>query len=104
MHARFSKDLSLDELVAEARLSLFPFARIFKRSFGVPPFVYLTHIRIKQACELLERMDMSVTEIALEVGYFSNQTFARVLLKSVHVTPGDYRRAVRDQASFAAEN
>lgn len=104
MHARLSEDLSLDELAAEARLSLFHFARMFKGSIGVPPLVYLTHIRIEKACELLQKTDMSVTEIALEIGYSSNRTFARVFLKRMHVTPGDYRRAVRDRAWVAAEN
>jgi len=102
MHARLSEHLSLDQLAAEAGLSLSHFARMFKRSVGVPPRVYLMHIRIEKACELLERTDMSVTGIALEVGYSSNQTFGRAFLKRVHVTPGDYRRALRDQAALAA--
>ncbi len=96
MHARLSQDISLDELAAEARLSPFHFARMFKQSVGVPPRVYLTRLRMEKACELLELTDRSVTEIALEVGYSSNQTFARVFLKCLRVTPTDYRRAVRN--------
>lgn len=96
MRSRLSEDLSLDELAAEARLSPFHFARMFKHSVGVPPRVHLTRLRIEKACELLENTDMSVTEIALEVGYSSNQVLARVFLKSMHVNPTDYRRAVRD--------
>ncbi|WP_019402307.1 AraC family transcriptional regulator, partial [Chelatococcus sp. GW1] len=36
MRARLSEDISLDELAAEARLSPFHFARMFKQSVGVP--------------------------------------------------------------------
>ncbi len=96
MRARLSEDISLDELAIEAKLSPFHFARMFKQSVGVPPRVYLTRLRVEKACELLEQTDLPVTEIALEVGYSSNQVLARVFLKHMHLSPSDYRRAVRD--------
>ncbi|KAA2234592.1 helix-turn-helix domain-containing protein [Salinarimonas soli] len=96
MHARLADDISLDELAAEARLSPFHFARMFKQSVGVPPRVYLTQLRIEKACELLEKTDLPVTDIAFEVGYSSNQVLARVFLKQLRMSPSDYRRARRD--------
>ncbi|WP_454269377.1 helix-turn-helix domain-containing protein [Roseovarius sp. MBR-51] len=103
MQARFAEDISLDELAAEVRLSPFHFARMFKQSIGVPPRVYLTRLRVEKACELLERTELPVTEIALEVGYSSNQVLARVFLKHMRMRPSDYRRAVSDPVrSFAA--
>lgn len=96
MRTRLSEDISLDDLAAEARLSPFHFARMFKKSMGVPPRVYLTRLRVQRACELLETTDLPVTEIAFEVGYSSNQVLARVFLKYRHISPTDYRRAVRD--------
>ncbi|MBI1620828.1 AraC family transcriptional regulator [Aquamicrobium zhengzhouense] len=99
MQARLSEDISLDELAAEVRLSPFHFARMFKQSVGVPPRVYLTQLRMEKTCELLEQTDLSVTEIALEVGYSSNQVLARIFTKNQRMTPTDYRRAVRDPGS-----
>ncbi|HEY9092768.1 AraC family transcriptional regulator [Parasphingorhabdus sp.] len=96
MHERLSEDISLNDLAAEARLSPFHFARMFKQSVGVPPRVYLTRLRVEKACELLEQTDLPVTQIALEVGYSSNQVLARVFLKHMRLSPTDYRRAVRD--------
>jgi AraC family transcriptional regulator len=96
MHERFSEDISLDNLAAEARLSPYHFARMFKQSVGVPPRVYMTRLRVEKACELLEHTDLPVTQIALEVGYSSNQVLARVFVKLMRVSPSDYRRAVRD--------
>jgi AraC family transcriptional regulator len=96
LRARLSEDVSLDDLAAEAQLSPFHFARMFKQSLGVPPRVYLTRLRVEKACELLERTDLPVTEVALEVGYSSNQVLARVFLKHMRLSPTDYRRAVRD--------
>ena len=99
MQTRLSEDISLDELAAEASLSAFHFARMFKQSLGVPPRVYLTRLRVERACELLEKTDLSVTEIALAVGYSSNQVLARVFLKHMRLSPLNYRRAVREPAS-----
>jgi AraC family transcriptional regulator len=96
IQARLSEDISLDELAAEARLSPFHFSRMFKQSMGVPPRIYLTRLRVERACELLESTDLPVTEIAFQVGYSSNQVLARVFLKHRHMSPTDYRRAVRD--------
>ncbi|MCX5496359.1 AraC family transcriptional regulator [Kaistia dalseonensis] len=102
LRARLSEDVSLDELAAEAGLSPFHFARMFKQSVGVPPRVYLTRLRIEKACELLDQTDLPVTEIAQEVGYSSNQVLARVFSKHQRMSPSDYRRAVRDPVRFIA--
>jgi AraC family transcriptional regulator len=104
MRARLSDDISLDELAAEAQLSTFHFTRMFKQSLGVPPRVYLTRLRLEKACELLEMTDLPVTEIAQEVGYSSNQVLARVFAKHQHMSPTDYRRAVRDPVRFIAQH
>ncbi|MEQ8898567.1 MAG: AraC family transcriptional regulator [Roseovarius sp.] len=96
MHARLSEDITLEELAAEAQLSPFHFARMFKQSLGVPPRVYLTQLRMEKACELLQQTDIPITEIALEVGYSSNQVLARVFLKSKRMSPTEYRRSVRE--------
>jgi AraC family transcriptional regulator len=102
LRARLSDDITLDELAAEAQLSTFHFARMFKQSLGVPPRAYLTRLRLEKACELLEQTDLPVTEIAFEVGYSSNQVLARVFLKHHRISPLDYRRAVRDPLRMVA--
>lgn len=96
LQAKFSEDISLDELAAEARLSSYHFARMFKQSVGVPPRVYLTRLRVEKACELLETTDLSVSEIAMAVGYSSSQVLARVFLKHRRMRPTEYRWTVRD--------
>ena len=98
MMARLSEDISLDEMAAEARLSSFHFARMFKQSLGAPPRVYLTRLRIEKVCELLEHTNLPVAEIAAVVGYSSNQVLARIFAKHQRMTPTDYRRAVRHPA------
>ncbi len=94
MRARMAEDICLDELAAEAGLSVFHFARMFKKSVGVPPRVYLTQLRMEKASALLRLSNLSITEIAQEVGYSSGQVLARIFLKYHHRSPTDYRRLV----------
>lgn len=96
MYANISEDMTLESLAAEAQLSQFHFARMFKESLGVPPRVYLTRIRMEKACELLHKTNLPVTEIAFDVGYASNQAFARVFLREMNMTPTAYRRSIAD--------
>ena len=102
IRARLSEDISLDELAAETQLSTFHFARMFKQSVGVPPRVYVTRLRVEKACELLEMTNLTVTQIAQDVGYSSNQVLARVFVKHRRMSPTDYRRAVRHSACTVA--
>jgi AraC family transcriptional regulator len=96
MRSRLSEDISLEDLAAEAHLSPFHFARMFKRSIGASPRVHLTRLRLEKACKLLETTNLPVTEIALEVGYSSNQVLARLFSKHRQISPSEYRRAVQN--------
>lgn len=102
MRARLAEDISLDDLAAEAKLSPFHFARMFKQSVGVPPRVYLTQLRVEKARELLQQSELSITEIAQEVGYSSSQVLARLFIKHQRRSPSDYRRVVRNLAPSCA--
>jgi len=64
-------------------------------SVGVPPRVYLMQLRMERACEMLETTDLTVTEIAQEDGYSSNQARTQVFVKHRHMNPSGYRRASR---------
>jgi AraC family transcriptional regulator len=99
MHARMAEDLSLDELAAETGLSLYHFARMFKQTVGVPPRVYLTQLRMEKAGELLRTTQLSITQIAQEVGYSSGQVLARIFLKHHRRSPSDYRRIGADSSA-----
>jgi AraC family transcriptional regulator len=42
-------DIGLDELASVACLSPFHFSRMFRNTMGVPPYRYLTHVRLERA-------------------------------------------------------
>ncbi len=52
---------------------------------------YLQRRRIKRACELLLTTDMSVTDVAHNVGYRIPSSFIRLFKRETGMTPGQYR-------------
>src|SRR6266478_5575590 len=59
-----------------ARLSPYHFSRSFKHSFGLPPHRYHANRRIERAKQLLANRELSVTNIALDVGFSETSMFS----------------------------
>jgi len=53
----------------------------------------VSQVRFKMACELLVESDMSIREIAYEIGYASDTQFVRAFRNWAGITPGTYRAA-----------
>ena len=87
-------DIPLAALAGLARLSPFHFCRSFKRSFGMPPHRYHADRRIERAKQLLANRELSVTAIALNVGFGDTSTFSAAFHRLTGQTPSRYRRSL----------
>jgi AraC family transcriptional regulator len=67
---------------------------MFKQSFETPPHRYITNRRIERAKSLLTACNLSVTEIALDVGFSESSSFTSAFRKVTGETPTGYRRRV----------
>jgi AraC family transcriptional regulator len=94
MHIKLAEDLSLDEIAAAAYLSPFHFARLFKKITGSAPHAYLAALRANRAQVLLADTDLSVTEIAAQVGYSSSSHFTKAFRTATGLTPRAFRNAL----------
>lgn len=93
IHSNYQEDLALSDLAARFPLSASRISEVIKQTTG-QTFVHFLHdLRLRHACSLLVSTDMSVTEIALEVGYGSYKTFSRIFRESKGIVPKDYRKA-----------
>ena len=91
---RIQNDRQLEKLALIAGMSRTSFTNRFKMLIGETPFNYLTQWRILQAKELLTENNLSVGEIAVQVGYQSEAAFNRVFKKRVEQTPLKFRQNV----------
>jgi AraC family transcriptional regulator len=89
---RVADDIPLATLAELARLSPYHFCRSFKRSFGMPPHRYHASRRIERAKQLLADRELSVTAIALDVGFSETSTFTAAFHRLTGQTPSGYRR------------
>ena len=90
-----SESIDLATLAAIAGLSLYHFARAFRRSAGVAPHQYLVQRRVERAQDLLARTELSLAEIALATGFSDQSHFARHFRQMFGITPGQFRWSQR---------
>jgi len=88
-------DLSVERLADRAAMSVRNFSRMFSREVGVTPARFVERARVDGARRLLEESTASVDEIAARCGFGTAETMRRTFLRSLHVTPTDYRRRFR---------
>jgi AraC family transcriptional regulator len=94
IEVNLAEPLSLVALAESVRLSPRHFARAFKQSFGQPPHQYHLARRVERAKALLGRGDLSVTEIAVTLGFSDTSSFSTTFRRFSGGTPRDYRRAL----------
>jgi AraC family transcriptional regulator len=94
IEGNIAEPLSLVALAQSVRLSPRHFARAFKQSFGQPPHRYHLALRVERAKVLLGRGDLSVTEIAVSLGFADTSAFSTTFRRFSGGTPRDYRRAL----------
>lgn len=86
-----AEDLSLKILASVAGLSEYHFLRMFKQSTGYTPHQYVINQRIERATELLEKTDMSVTEISYLLGFSTPAHFTHLFRRKTGFSPSRRR-------------
>lgn len=65
-------------------------ARCFQQAVGLSPITYLNRLRVKVAKTLLDKGQMSITDVAMEVGFSAGGYFTRVFRDEVGISPREY--------------
>jgi len=92
--------LTWREIAARIGVDAFGFGRSFKRSTGITPHQYVIRCRVRRAMRLLSREELSVADIALEVGCTCQSHLTTLFRKYTGTTPGAFRRAARDSRTL----
>lgn len=91
LRKHFADDVTLPELADTLSVSVRTLIRRFNSVLGVTPLAYLQSQRIEIARTLLESGDLSIEEIARQVGYQNCSSFTRLFRKHVGTPPAAYR-------------
>jgi AraC-like DNA-binding protein len=91
INKRYREKLSIAEIAAHSFVCPQHLSREFKRATGMSVLKYIQHLRVQDAAVKLADTDMTVEEIAVNVGYGDAAFFIRVFAEHTGVTPGKYR-------------
>jgi transcriptional regulator GlxA family with amidase domain len=89
------RDLSLDEIAAQAGMSTRTLNRRFREQTGTTPLQWLHRARVRRAQHLLETTPYPVERIAAQTGFGSPTAFRERFRRVVGTSPQAYRRAFR---------
>jgi AraC family transcriptional regulator len=89
------QDLSLSSLAARFGTSKYHFHRLFASSVGETPKQHFERLRIERAAMLLATTGLSITDLALTLGFKNVETFSRRYKAALGHSPSSYRRMAR---------
>jgi AraC-like DNA-binding protein len=92
LRKNLSHNWTVEEMAAMVGLGTTTFTEKVKSYSGFSPLNYLITIRISEAIKLLKQNDLSVTDIALDTGFYSSQHFATTFKKLTGYTPSEFRK------------
>lgn len=69
----------------------------FKARKGTTVIIYVQQQRLLKAKQLISSTDISIAEIALEVGYTDHSYFSRIFKRATGQTPNEYRKQTSDE-------
>ncbi len=94
MSGNYDKPITTRGLADMAYLSEGYFCQIFKEVTGRTAMEYLNHLRIDKAEKMLNKTEMTVTEIAFCCGFEDANYFSRTFKRIKGVNPASVRRSV----------
>lgn len=86
-----ARPLKLAELAAVAGVSVRQLGDIFAMETGWPPHRYVLHRRVERAKQLMATPELSLSHVALAVGFKSPAQFSRVFHQYAGMAPRTYR-------------
>ncbi len=95
--------VAMQTLAASLGLSVRSFNRRFRHATSTSPQAYLQRLRVSQAKELLKHSNLSVSDIAWQVGLQDASYFSQLFRRHSGVSPLRYREAVRGKLFTAGK-
>ncbi len=87
--------ITLDDLAAVANMSKYHFSHRYKELTGYSPIKHFLHLKMEQACHLLDVTELGVGAIARQLGYEDPLYFSRQFSNTIGSSPRGYRASQR---------
>ncbi|MDF2724640.1 MAG: transcriptional regulator, AraC family [Paenibacillus sp.] len=91
LHVHYQEEITLHGIADQFGVNASYLSRMFKQSTGKTFTEYLQALRIDRAASLLAITSMSITEIAVDVGFEQTRALTRVFKAMKGIAPKQYR-------------
>jgi AraC family transcriptional regulator len=92
IECHFSENISLQDMVDVGNLNATQLILLFKRATGRTPYAYVVHRRIQEAVSKLRQGQSSISQIALEAGFYDQQQMTHAFKRHLGSTPKSIQR------------
>lgn len=92
LRKNLSHQWTVEEMAVLMGMGTTLFNERVKSYSGFSPLSYLINIRISEAIKLLKDASISLTDIALDTGFYSSQHFSTTFKKLTGYTPSQFRK------------
>ena len=96
-----AENLTVERLALKANLSPRQFARAFTTEVGLTPGRYVDQVKIEAARRRLEDTADGIEEAARACGYGTSEAMRRAFIKTLGVSPAEYRRRFTTKENHA---
>lgn len=84
--------ITIDELASRYEISKTSLKNCFKEVYGKPIFKWRKEYKLDYACKLIEKDDLTISEISKIVGYSSPSKFTQAFKDYIGCTPSQYKK------------
>ncbi|MCQ9637622.1 helix-turn-helix domain-containing protein [Chryseobacterium sp. WG14] len=88
---RISEPITLEDIASQSGMSVRSMTRLFKTRLGISFVQYLKMLRIIRAMELIKDTDLSMSEIAYEIGYSNISAFSNTFQQLTNMRPTEFK-------------
>jgi AraC-like DNA-binding protein len=88
----YSNGFKISDLADECHMSETHFRRVFQEKMNMSPIEYVNFVRVRKACEIIDKTDVSMEEVAEKVGFSTPSTFNRNFRRIMGTSPYQWKK------------
>ena len=92
INSNINRQIGLSELAGIMKIGTSHFSHLFKQKYGLSPMKLVTQKKMDRAMHLLTYSNLSITQIAEQLGYYNQSHFSASFKRNVGVFPSVYRK------------
>ena len=100
IHKNYRNKIKLSEICEMGNVGKSKCNLLFEKYYNVSPIEYVKNYRIEQGAKLLTLSDMTITDIAYEIGFTDGSYFSKAFSEKIGITPLKYRNIGRGMSSY----